>query len=55
MKVKRYKSIDVSDLQKWMEEELFDWHNHYQFITMVKDKGAYEVFYSVHEPEDDLL
>ena len=55
MKVKRYTSISASELQKWMKEELFDWHNGYEFIGMVKDKDIYEVFYKVHEPEDDLL
>jgi hypothetical protein len=55
MKVKRHTSIDVNDLMRWMEEELFDWQSQCKFISMVKDKGTYEVFYSVHEPEDDLL
>ena len=55
MKVERYTTIYESQLRRWMKEVLFDWHNGYEFIGMVKDNDIYEVFYKVHEPEDDLL
>ena len=55
MKIERYATIYESQLRQWMKEELFDWHNGYEFIGMVKDKDIYEVFYMVHEPEDNLL
>ena len=55
MKIERYATMYERQLRKWMKEELFDWHNGYEFIGMVKDNDIYEVFYKVHEPEDDLL
>lgn len=55
MKIERYTTIYESQLRRWMRDVLFDWHNGYEFICMVKDKDTYEVFYKVHEPEDDLL
>lgn len=55
MKIERYTTIYESHLRRWMRDVLFDRHNHYQFISMVKDRDMYEVFYKVHEPEDDLL
>jgi hypothetical protein len=55
MKIKTYTTKDVDSLRKWMKNEFFDWHNHYELISMVKDQGVYEVFYSEHEEEDNLL
>ena len=55
MKIEGYTTIYESQLRRWMRDVLFDWHNQYEFIGMVKDKDMYEVFYKVHEPEDNLL
>jgi hypothetical protein len=55
MKIKTYTTTDAAKLRTWMKEELFDWYNQYKLIAMVKDQGVYEVFYSEHEEEDDLL
>ena len=55
MKIKTYTTKDADSLKKWMKNELFDWHNRYKLISMVKDQGVYEVFYSEHEEEDNLL
>ena len=55
MKIERYATMYESQLRNWMKKELFDGHNGYEFIGMVKDNDMYEVFYKVHEPEDDLL
>ena len=55
MKIKNFSTTDEVKLRRWMKEELFDWHNQWELIGMVKDKGMYEVFYKIHEEEDNLL
>lgn len=49
MTIKSYITSDPGKLKDWLKD-LYDWHDgHYEFISMVKDQGVYEVFYKEYD------